>query len=93
MGKTSKVKVKSDETKRERFIRLVNTRTAKTLRAMKLITNLASGNYEYNEQDIRNVLKALSKGILGISEAFSKKGVDSIEFSVEEREEDIPEKE
>ena len=46
--------------KSDKFIELANKRVNKTLKDIQLVGNLANKqNYEYNEQQVKQILKAL----------------------------------
>jgi len=48
--------------KRERFVRLAEARTDKALHAIRLLGNLANrSNYEYDDQDVSQIVRALEK--------------------------------
>ena len=50
------------ESKRERFVRLAEARTNKILEMMRLLGNCSSkANYEYTEDDIKQIFTALEK--------------------------------
>ena len=50
------------ETKRERFIRLAEVRTNKILEMLRLLGNCSSkANYEYTDDDIKQIFSALEK--------------------------------
>jgi len=66
------------ETKRERFIRIAETRTNKILDMMRLLGNCASpGNYDYTDEDIRKIFAALEKELKNTKNKFF--GVDNKE--------------
>ena len=49
-----------DETKREKFIRLAETRTNKILDMIQLLGNLSStSTYEYSQQDVEKIFGAI----------------------------------
>lgn len=46
--------------KRERFVRLAEARTAKAIKSIRLLSNLANrSNYAYDESELNQILKAL----------------------------------
>lgn len=50
--------------KRDRFVRLAEARVSRTLQSIRVIGNLANrGNYEYSDEDVRKILKALTAEI------------------------------
>lgn len=51
-------------TKREKFVKLAEARTNKALKHLQLIGNLSNRNaYEYSEEDVRKMFKALEEAI------------------------------
>lgn len=59
------------ETKRERFVRLAETRTNKMLEMMRLLGNCSSkANYEYTDDDIRQIFSALEKELKSTKNRF-----------------------
>lgn len=52
------------ETKRDRFVRLAEARTNKTIDMIRLLGNLANkNNYEYSETDVQKIFNAIEKEI------------------------------
>jgi len=46
--------------KRDRFVRLAETRTAKAMQAIRVIGNLANrSNYEFTDEDVKKIAKTL----------------------------------
>lgn len=59
------------ETKRERFVRLVEARTNKILEMMRLLGNCSSkANYEYTDDDIKQIFSALEKELKNTKNRF-----------------------
>lgn len=59
------------ETKRERFVRLAEARTNKILEMMKLLGNCSNkANYEYTDDDIKQILSALEKELKNTKNRF-----------------------
>ena len=72
------------ETKKDRFIRIAEARTNRTLESLRLLGNCSNkANYDYSDEDIKKIFAALDKqlkatknkflGIDGIEERFSLK--------------------
>jgi hypothetical protein len=64
---------------REKFVYLANKRVPRALKAIQLIGNLANkSNYDYTEQDVVKIFKALQDEILACRQrfdlAFKKQG-------------------
>lgn len=54
----------TNETKRERFVRLAEARTNKILDMIKLLGNCSSkSNYEYTDEDVRKIFGAIEREI------------------------------
>ena len=59
------------ETKRERFVRIAEARTNKILEMMRLLGNCSSkGNYEYTDEDIKEIFGALEKELKNTKNKF-----------------------
>ncbi|MBQ7736424.1 MAG: hypothetical protein IJT62_01150 [Oscillospiraceae bacterium] len=59
------------ETKRERFVRLAEARTNKILEMMRLLGNCSSkSNYEYSDDDVRQIFTALEKELKNTKNRF-----------------------
>ena len=54
----------TQETKRERFVRLAEARTNKILDMLKLLGNCSSkSNYEYTEEDVKKIFSAIEREV------------------------------
>ena len=61
----------SNETKRERFVRIAEARTNKILEMIRLLGNCSSkGNYDYTEEDIKKIFGALEKELKNTKNKF-----------------------
>ena len=59
------------ENKRERFVRLAEARTNKILEMMRLLGNCSSkSNYEYTDDDVRQIFTALEKELKNTKNRF-----------------------
>lgn len=59
------------ESKRERFVRVAESRTNKIVDMLRLLGNCAnSSNYEYNDEDVRQIFAAIEKEIKAAKSAF-----------------------
>lgn len=66
------------ETKRDRFVRIVENRTNKILDMLRLLANCANkSNYEYDEEDIKQIFAAIEKEVKATKNAFL--GIDTKE--------------
>lgn len=70
------------ETKRERFVRLAEARTNKTIDMIRLLGNLSNkNNYDYTEEDVTKIFAALEKEIkLSKAKYFSANSSDSFKL-------------
>lgn len=74
------------ESKRDRFVRIVENRMNKILDMLRLLANCANkSNYEYDDEDIKQIFAALDKEVKATKNAFL--GIDSKEerFSLKEK--------
>ena len=56
--------MKSNETKRERFVRLAETRTNKIIDMLRLIGNCSNrNNYDYTEEDVKKIFNAIDREV------------------------------
>lgn len=56
---------------REKFVRLANKRVNKAIKELQLIGNLANkSNYDYTEEDIRQIFQALKAELKRCEERF-----------------------
>ena len=63
-----------DETPREKFVRLAETRTEKAVNAIDNISSLANPqSYEYSLNDVSQILKALKDSVTNVEKAFKIK--------------------
>lgn len=66
------------ENKRERFVRIVENRTNKILDMLRLLANCANrSNYEYDDDDIKQIFAAIDKEVKATKNAFL--GIDTKE--------------
>lgn len=65
-------KTKENETKREKFVRLAESRVDNALRNINLIGNLSNkSNYDYTQEDVDKILKALRSAVSNLEKTFS----------------------
>lgn len=67
--------------RREKFVRLAESRTTKAIRAIRVIGNLANkSQYEYDERDVKKIIAALNAEVEQLrnrlSESDRKKAVE-----------------
>jgi uncharacterized protein YceH (UPF0502 family) len=60
-----------DRDRRERFVNLAESRTAKAMNAIRLLGNLSNrSNYEYTEADVNQIVRALEGEIKALKARF-----------------------
>ncbi len=65
-----------NETKQEKFLRLVNPRLQVAVKRLRLLRNLAVGDYEYTPEQAKLVMDTLGKEFDALEHAFLENGVD-----------------
>jgi len=84
MAKRRKKKaVDPDETKRQKFIRVVTPRVKKALKFIRLIGNQSGAAYEYNDEDVAGIMTALRQEINAVEKRYTEKGIADIDFTLE----------
>lgn len=74
------------ETRRDKFVRLANSRVNKAIKAIQLIGNLSNrSNYDYSQEDVDKIFSALNSEIKACRKRFDtpSRGNDD-EFKLEE---------
>ena len=71
--------------KRSKFVQLANQRVAKAIDQIRLIGNLSNrAAYEFTEEDVRKITKALQRAVDGMKARFAETGSGSDQsFSLE----------
>ncbi len=63
--------MKSNETKRERFVRLAEARTNKILNMLQLLANCANrSTYDYTQEDVDKIFSAIQTQLNETKKAF-----------------------
>jgi hypothetical protein len=66
------------EDKRDRFVRIAEARTNKIIDMLRLLKNCSNKtNYEYSDEDIKQIFLAISKEVTAAKNAFD--GIDTKE--------------
>lgn len=64
--------------KREKFVKLAEARVSKALKDLQLIGNLSNRSaYDYSEQDVKQIFRALQKALDSAKGRFSESGPGS----------------
>ena len=59
------------ETKRDRFIRIAEARTNKTLDSIRLLSNCSNKvNYEYTDEDVKKIFTAIERELKSAKNMF-----------------------
>lgn len=70
---TKAPKSESNETPRQRFLRLAPPRTESALKRIKLLSNLAGSAYEYERAEATQIIEALFDAVHDLKRKFEKK--------------------
>lgn len=84
-GKSDKVAVSPEQriqVRRANFVRVVTPRIKKALKAIHLIRNCTSANYDYTPSQAEATIAALLAAVGQVEAAFSKKVQATQEFSL-----------
>jgi hypothetical protein len=70
--------------KREKFVKLAESRTSNAIKAIRIIGKLGNRNaYDYDESDVRKIVKALSDEIEALRNRMkTTKPTDGVEFKL-----------
>lgn len=75
---------KPAKSKREKFVELAERRTKNAIKAIRIIGKLGNSNaYEYDESDVRKIVKALNNEVEAMRNRMSStKASDEVEFKL-----------
>ena len=62
MAKT-KINIPENETKNEKFVRIASPRINAVIDKLNILSNCASSNYEYTEEQVKNMFQAISDAV------------------------------
>lgn len=62
MGKTGII-IPENETKNEKFVRIASPRVNAVIDKLDILSNCASGNYEYTEEQVENMFQAIRDAV------------------------------
>lgn len=77
---------KPKESKRAKFRRLAKSRLEKATKAIKLIGNLASSNYEYTDAEVDKIFAYLRKVVDLAEDAFAEDSNSNGDFRFDDEE-------
>lgn len=78
--KTSRAKVPDNETKADRFVRVVTPRVKKAMKAISVIGYCAGASYEYTPTQVNQIIAALTAALNRVDKRFADKKADEPEF-------------
>lgn len=78
-----KKKAPKDETKREKFKRIIELRVRKTLKSIRLVGNCSGSAYEYTPADVSIIIASIRKEIEQLEATYQSKGVSAIDFNLD----------
>ncbi len=65
-------KIKENETKREKFVRLAENRMNYILKHIDLLSNLSNkSTYDYNQADVEKIIKTLKNSVADLEKSFN----------------------
>jgi hypothetical protein len=71
------------ETKRDRFIRVAESRTNKIIKLFDLLGNCANkNNYDYTERDVRLIISTLENELKDLKEKFNQNTIVDKQFKL-----------
>lgn len=69
------MKSEKKESKRERFVRMVETRTTKIISMVRLLGNCSNrGAYEYSDKDVNKIFAAVEGAVSDAKKRFKNSG-------------------
>ena len=72
-----------NETKRDKFIRIAESRTNKIIDMIRLLGNCANkGNYEYSEEDIKKIFSAIEVELKAAKIKFTETDLGDKKFTL-----------
>jgi len=75
--------VNNGSDKRRKFVKLAENRTQAALNAIRKIGNLSNERaYEYSDEDIRKIVRALKESVSEIEKRFTTKGTQQSKFKL-----------
>lgn len=78
-----KKSVPKDETKRDKFKRIVEPRVRKALKAIRLVGNCSGSAYEYTEDDVHLIMMSIEESLRQLQQSYQTKGVQDIDFNLD----------
>lgn len=72
MAKTN-INIPENETKNEKFVRIASPRVNAVIDKLDILSNCASSNYEYTEEQVENMFQAIRDAVDNCYEQFRPK--------------------
>ena len=77
-------KIKENETKREKFVRLAENRMNYILKHIDLLSNLSNkSTYDYNQADVEKIIKTLKNSVADLEKSFNLSNNINKNFNLE----------
>lgn len=71
--------MENEETRNEKFIRLAENRTNNAINCLRLLGNCANkSNYEYTDEQVEQIFKAIDKAVAEMKSKFNVKKEDTV---------------
>ena len=80
----SRQEIPKDESKSDRFIRVVTPRINKAVKGIKLLSFCSGTTYEYTPEQVEQITKTLYAAINGVVDSFAAKASKQDEFTFKE---------
>lgn len=74
--------IPKNESKRDRFKRVVTPRVNKALKMIALVANQAGAAYEYKPEDIESIITVLRDAVTAVESKYLCKGEQSVGFKL-----------
>ena len=73
----------ANKRKRDKFVKLAESRTTNAIKAIRVIAKLGNSNaYEYDEGDVRKIVKALTNEVEAMQTRMKKAESDDVQFKL-----------
>lgn len=79
-----KANIPKDESKADRFVRVVTPRIVKAVKSISVVGYCAGSTYEYTPKQIQQIVDVLLDAVEGVNKKFTVKTVAEREFEFED---------
>jgi len=83
MAKRKRKPIPKDESKRDKFKRIVLPRVRKAIKTIRLIGNCSGSAYEYTNKDVAEIVVALSNEVEKLQAKYESKGATTVDFDLD----------